>query len=234
MGGDTASAATGLGTVLHKVMETATDTSADALWRDVEARWGEFRFEAPWQSEVEKIRAKEMTTRLSHYLGDFERAGGTLLSSEKRFRLPIRLETGEAVLSGSIDRVEQLADGSAVIVDLKTGSHVPTTDAAVADHPQLGAYQLAFAAGHIEGLPENLPPGGAKLVIVSKGTQKKPYYDPKQSAFTDEEIRSFQERVATTARGMAGAVFVAQVGSHCLDPWSFGSCRIHVVKAVSA
>jgi superfamily I DNA/RNA helicase/RecB family exonuclease len=234
MGGDTSSTATGLGTVLHKVMETATDTSADALWRDVEARWGEFRFEAPWQSEVEKIRAKEMTTRLSHYLGDFERAGGTLLSSEQRFRLPIQLETGEAVLSGSIDRVEQLADGSAVIVDLKTGSHVPTTDAAVADHPQLGAYQLAFAAGHIDGLPENLPAGGAKLVIVSKGTQKKPYYDPKQSAFTDEEIRSFQERVAATAEGMAGAVFVAQVGSHCLDPWSFGSCRIHVVKAVSA
>lgn len=234
MGGDSTSTATGLGTVLHKVMETATDTSADGLWRDVEARWGEFRFEAPWQSEVEKIRAREMTTRLSHYLGDFERAGGTLLSSEQRFRLPIQLETGEAVLSGSIDRVEQLADGSAVIVDLKTGSHVPTTDAAVADHPQLGAYQLAFAAGHIEGLPENLPAGGAKLVIVSKGTQKKPYYDPKQSAFTDEEIRSFQERVAETAEGMAGAVFVAQVGSHCLDPWSFGSCRIHVVKAVSA
>jgi len=234
MGGDTSSTATGIGTVLHKVMETATDTSAAALWRGVEARWGEFRFEAPWQSEVEKIRAKEMTTRLAHYLGDFERAGGTLLSSEQRFRLPIRLETGEAVLSGSIDRVEQLADGSAVIVDLKTGSHVPTTDAAVADHPQLGAYQLAFAAGHIEGLPENLPAGGAKLVIVSKGTQRKPYYEPRQTAFTDEEIRSFQERVATTAEGMAGAVFVAQVGSHCLDPWSFGSCRIHVVKAVSA
>ena len=234
VGGDSSTTATGLGTVLHKVMETATDISADALWRQVEARWGEFSFEASWQSEAEKVRAREMTTRLSAYLTDFERAGGTLVSAERRFRLPISLAAGSAVLSGSIDRIEQLADGTAVIVDLKTGKHGPTSDSAVIDHPQLAAYQLAFASGQIDGLPPEVPSGGAKLVIVSKGTRKKPYYDPRQPAFGADELAAFESRVAMNAAGMAGSVFVAQIGSHCLDPWSFGSCRMHVIKAVSS
>jgi hypothetical protein len=33
---------------------------------------------------------------------------------------------------------------------------------------------------------------------------------------------------------MAGARFDARLGSHCLDPWSHGACRIHVIRAVSA
>ncbi len=234
VGGDSGSTSAGLGTVLHSVMETATDIRPEALWEAVESRWGEFTFEAPWQSEVEKVRAREMTGRLSAYLTDFERAGGTLLTAERRFRLPIELDTGEAVLSGSIDRIEQLADGSAVIVDLKTGKHAPTSNAAVADHPQLGAYQLAFASGRIEGLPAELPSGGAKLVVVSKGTRAKPYYDPMQEAFAEDELDAFRRRVAADAEGMAGSVFVARIGAHCLDPWSFGTCRIHVVRAVSS
>ena len=234
VGGDTGTTATGLGTVIHQVMETATDVRPEALWRAVEERWGEFSFEAPWQSEVEKARAREMTRRLSAYLTDFERAGGTLLTAERRFQLPIRLAAGTAMLNGSIDRVEQLADGTAVIVDLKTGAHAPTSDGAVINHPQLAAYQLAFATGQIEGLPAGLPAGGAKLVVVSKGTRKKPYHDPHQPAFGADELEAFRGRVAANAEGMAGSVFLAQIGSHCLDPWAFGSCRVHVIKAVSS
>jgi hypothetical protein len=33
---------------------------------------------------------------------------------------------------------------------------------------------------------------------------------------------------------MGGATFLAEISSHCLDPRSHGSCRIHVIKQVSS
>lgn len=230
VGGGSSSVAANLGTLIHSVAETATDTSPDALFDAVQQRWGELSFEASWHSEVEKARARELTSRLSSYLRDFDAAGGQVVSRESSFELQV----GRATLRGKIDRVESFPDGTAVIVDLKTGRGDPATDDAVSDHAQLGAYQLAFASAAIESVPEGLVGGGAKLVIVSRGTRGADYAAPHQRAFTDEQLRAFRERVIDDADAMAGAVFIAQLGTHCLDPWSYGRCRIHVVPAVSS
>ena len=161
-----------------------------------------------------------------------------MLSAEGKFTLDVTLDVGVdaggAVLSGTVDRVEQLADGRAVIVDLKTGQGDPTGDAGVVDHPQLGAYQLAFHDGAIAGIPTGTELAGARLVIVSSGTQKQNYRNPTQQAFTPDELDAFRARVVHDAAGMGGAVFLAEIANHCLDPWSFGSCRIHVIKQVSS
>ncbi|WP_255576889.1 ATP-dependent helicase [Cryobacterium sp. 1639] len=239
IGGGDSSTAANLGTIIHKVMEDATDPelpqnpaliSAEALWAGVEARWGELVFDADWQSRVQKTQARELTDRLAAYLGDGARDGTRLLSAEGRFAL----ELDGAVLSGTIDRVERLPDGRAVIVDLKTGKGDATSDAGVADHPQLGAYQLAFSAGVIDGLEPGMELAGARLVIVSSGTQKQNYRNPTQPAFTPEELAAFSQRVSTDAAGMGAATFVAEIADHCLDPRSYGSCRIHVIKQVSS
>ncbi len=230
VGGGSSSVAANLGTLIHSVAETATDTTPDALFAAVTERWGELSFEASWHSDVEKARARELTSRLSAYLRDFDAAGGTVVSREGSFELQV----GRATLRGKIDRVESFPDGTAVIVDLKTGRNDPSTDEAVAEHAQLGAYQLAFASAAIDGVPEGLVNGGAKLVIVSKGTRGADYAAPHQKAFTAEQLEAFRSRVIDDADGMAGAVFVAQLGSHCLDPWSYGRCKIHVVQAVSS
>jgi superfamily I DNA/RNA helicase/RecB family exonuclease len=228
--GGSSNLAANLGTIIHEVAENAHDETAEALLAAVEARWGELSFETEWQSQIERKRAAELTRRLAAYLRDVGNAGAQLLQAEPSFELAV----GQARLRGKIDRVEQYPDGTAVIVDLKTGKNEPTTDAGVADNPQLGAYQLAFATGSIEGLPDGLASGGAKLVIVSKGNRAAEYLAPAQAAFTAEQLESFRQRVLGDARGMAGAVFVAQLGSHCLDPFKFGQCSIHVVPAVSA
>ena len=230
VGGSSSSTASNLGTIIHSVAETATDQSAEGLFAAVEARWGELSFEAGWQSEVEKLRARDLTARLASYLADFDRAGGTLLAAEGTFELPI----GHALLRGSIDRIESYPDGTAVIVDLKTGRYEPTTDDKVVEHPQLGAYQLAFESGAFGELTEGLTSGGAKLVVVSKGSRGSDYAAPRQQPFTPEQLDDFRARVVDDARGMADRVFIAEIGSHCLDPWSFGNCRIHVIQAVSA
>jgi RecB family exonuclease len=239
IGGGDSSTAANLGTIIHKVMEDATDPALspdpasitpDALWAGVEARWGELVFDADWQSRVQKTQARELTDRLAAYLGDGARNGTRLLSAEGRFAH----ELEGAVLSGTIDRVERLPDGRAVIVDLKTGKGDPTSDTGVAEHPQLGAYQLAFSAGVIDGLEPGMELAGARLVIVSSGTQKQNYRNPTQPAFTPDELATFTKRVTDDAAGMGGATFVAEIADHCLDPRSYGSCRIHVIKQVSS
>jgi len=230
LGGSTTNVASNLGSLIHGVAETTTEFSAEALFRAVEARWGEMSFEAVWQSEAEKLRARTLTQHLATYLRDFESNGGELISNEMSFELALQ----QARLSGKIDRVEVYGGTTAVIVDLKTGKNEPATDNAVADHPQLGAYQLAFASGAIDGVPEGLINGGAKLVVLSPSAKTRDYVDPKQAPMTDEQLEAFRQRVVEDARGMADSVFVARMSSHCTDPWSFGNCRIHVVPAVSA
>ena len=230
VGGGTSNTAANLGTIIHKVMEDSTDRSPDALWQGVEARWGELQFDADWQSRVQKVEARALTDRLASYLLDFERGGGSLLSAEGTFQLDV----DGAMLSGTVDRVERLGDGRAVIVDLKTGRGDPISDTGVAAHPQLGAYQLAFSEGAIEGIPADMPLAGARLLIVSSGTVKQNYRNPSQPTFNPEELAAFRSRVGDDAAGMGGATFLAEISSHCLDPRSHGSCRIHVIKQVSS
>ena len=234
IGGGTSNTAANLGTIIHEVMESGSGAGgvagAEELWAGVEARWPELVFDADWQSEVQKVEARALTDRLASYLGDFSRAGGELLSAEGRFSLDL----GSAVLSGTIDRVERLADGRAVIVDLKTGKGDPIGNAGVVDHPQLGAYQLAFHEGAIAGLDPDMQLAGARLVIVSSGTAKQNYRNPTQPAFSPEELTAFRDRVGATADKMGDRVFLAEIASHCLDPRSFGACRIHIIKQVSS
>ncbi|MBG6212989.1 superfamily I DNA/RNA helicase/RecB family exonuclease [Cryobacterium sp. CAN_C3] len=228
--GGSSNTAANLGTIIHKVMEDATEHRPDTLWQAVEARWNELDFDADWQSRVQKVAARALTDRLASYLLDFEHGGGELLSAEGTFQL----EVSGAVLSGTIDRVERQADGRAVIVDLKTGRGDATSDDGVAEHPQLGAYQLAFQEGVIEGVPGDMTLAGARLVIVSSGTVKQNYRNPTQPAFTPEQLDAFRTRVGSDAAGMGGATFIAEITSHCLDPRSHGFCRIHVIKQVSS
>ena len=235
IGGGSTNTAANLGTIIHKAMEDTPPNrpearTPDALWAAVEARWGELVFDSDWQSQVHKVEARGLTDRLAAYLGDFERSGGELLSAEGHFTLDVN----GAVLSGTIDRVERLADGRAVIVDLKTGRGDPTGDKGVVDHPQLGAYQLAFADGVIAGVDPGMDLAGARLVIVSSGTQKQNYRNPTQDVFTPEELDAFRTRVGDDATLMGGAVFQAEIANHCLDPRSFGACRIHIIKQVSS
>jgi superfamily I DNA/RNA helicase/RecB family exonuclease len=230
VGGGTSNTAANLGTIIHKVLEESTDRSPDALWQAVDSRWNELHFDAEWQSRLQKVEARVLTDRLASYLLDFEHTGGALLSAEGTFALDV----DGAMLSGTVDRVERLRDGRAVIVDLKTGRGDPISDAGVAEHPQLGAYQLAFTEGAIDGIPPGTPLAGARLVIVSSGTVKQNYRNPTQPPFTPDELAAFRRRVGEDAAGMGAATFVAEISSHCLDPRSHGSCRIHVVKQVSS
>ncbi|MFF1634055.1 ATP-dependent helicase [Leifsonia sp. NPDC058248] len=227
--------AAGIGTVVHAVMEEVstepgTDLSVERIWSGVESRWGELQFESPWLEEKERRRTRRLAEGMSDYLRDFDRAGGVLLGSEGEFTL----ELGQALVSGKIDRVERTPEGTIVIVDLKTGKTVPPK-AKVAEHAQLGAYQLALEHDAIEQARDaELPSGGAKLLFVSKGTRGRTYQEAAQERLDTDGLDRLRKRVAAAAEGMAANTFVAVLDLDERDPHAKYEYRIHLVPAVSA
>lgn len=234
LGGDAGSVTAGLGTLIHAALEHADGADEDALWRAVEERWGELEFEAAWIERAERVRARDLVSRLGRYLRDVEAAGTRLLSAEPHFELEIPVEGADlpAVISGTVDRVELTAHGSVVIVDLKTGRSQATCPGAAAGNPQLSAYQLAHERGAIPAAA-GLPPGGAKLLVL-KQTRSSPYATPAQEPFDDDTRDAFLSRIQHAVQVMGGREFLAPYEAHCRDDHTHGLCRIHTVGAVSA
>jgi superfamily I DNA/RNA helicase/RecB family exonuclease len=230
--GTQSSVAMGLGTIVHWAMETATDPAVEAIWSAIEGRWNELLFESPWLAEQQKRAARILAGGVAEYLADFGREHKQLVAAERRFEL----EIGRATVNGSIDRVERDAGGAVVIVDLKTGSAITRQDQ-IDEHPQLGAYQLAYAEGVLDEFLDELGEhhsGGAKLLYVKKGLRSKLYREGVQAPLDDEQLEGFRERIRQAAAGMAQAAFLGAVD---LDRWSsfdVTSRKLHRVRAVSS
>ncbi len=230
--GTRASSAMAIGTIIHWAMETATDASVDSLFAAIEGRWGELLFESPWMSEHQKLAARRLAAGVAEYLADFDRDGKQLVAAEGRFQL----EIGRATVNGSIDRVERAADGSVVIVDLKTGRAI-TRQNEIDEHPQLGAYQLAYADGKLDEFLDALGAhsgGGAKLLFVKEGLRGKSYRVAEQAQLDAEALDGFRRRISQAAALMAAAEFT---GTLDLTGWGASvdsAAKLHRVKAVSS
>ena len=223
--------AASIGTLVHAVVEEIGnrddgDTSIDTIWSAVEQRWRELRFEAGWVAERERRGARAMAEGAAGYLANFADDGKLLLGAEGRFTLVV----DRVRISGTIDRVEASADGTTVIVDLKTGRTPPTGEQTAA-HPQLAAYQLAARVGEI---PNAGVLGGAKLVYLAKPARGVAYTERVQQPFDADAEAAFRRRLADIGRTMAGNAFdgPAELGYRSrFAGWQY---RVHLVPAVSA
>jgi superfamily I DNA/RNA helicase/RecB family exonuclease len=220
-----------VGTIVHWAMEHATEPSVEALWAAIESRWNELSFEAPWMGEHQKRATRILAAGVAEYLADFARDGKTLVGAESRFGLDI----GRARVNGSIDRVERSDDGAVVIVDLKTGRPM-TRQEDIDAHPQLGAYQLAYAEGVLDEFLASLgahSSGGAKLLFVKSGIRKKLYREAVQAPLDDGGLEAFRTRIREAADGMAKAYFTGLLE---LEGWGSGdpSRALHRVRSVSS
>ena len=233
--GRTSGTAQGIGSIIHTVMEHAVEhsepLSSDELWKQVDSRWHELSFEAPWLSEATRTKARKMVDALAQYLGDFHTDGKTLLASEGGFSLDV----GRARVRGYIDRIEKDSIGRVVIVDLKTGKNVPGKKD-IPEHAQLACYQLALTEGALETVPEGLEPGGAKLIYISDGVSGKLYREVVQDTYDEKAIAAITERIERASTLMAGQSFQVPllVSEERGDPYSRYEFRIHTVPAVSA
>jgi RecB family exonuclease len=230
-----------LGSLVHKALELGAVVNEESLWKLVESKWHTLSFESDWLEQAGERKAKKMIGNMVQYLRKFEADGASVIGREVSFEF----EIGKALVRGQVDRLELYPDGRVMIVDLKTGSKAFTAEEA-REHAQLGLYQLAFENGAFDlanGNDEVIWPAdfdpktarlaGAKLLLVSGD---KPTEREQGSIAEDSSAKQkFESIVAAATRGMAMTeqVFVAKVGSHCTNENEFGSCQIHLTRAVS-
>ncbi|GAA2034239.1 ATP-dependent DNA helicase [Terrabacter terrae] len=201
--------AASVGTFVHDIVAELPDASLETLQQEVDARWGRLGLKPGWVTERTRKEAHEMVARFTAYRDaaerDWERVG-----IETDFRVTV----GRAVVAGRVDRIERNAEGHVRIVDLKTGKSKPTR-AELAEHGQLGAYQVAVEEGGFEQLGDRS--AGAALVFIGKGglSGLKPSVltqDPLAGSADPTWARALVEE---TAEGMGAAEFRASQGKAC-------------------
>lgn len=225
-----ATAAQGFGNVVHvladEVASSRTPADLDVLMERLDSVWNGLAFDAPWKSEQEKDHARAALERFLRW-HVLDRGGRTPTASEHDF--DVTLEAGEYAvrIRGSMDRVEQDAEGRAYVVDFKTGKGAPTKDE-VAAHPQLAVYQLAVREGAVDEVfdgkrPE---PGGAELVQLRQSAPKKEGGDafPKVQAQEPLAGEWVSDLLATAAGKVLDERFTPTTGTHCAHCTFRASC----------
>jgi superfamily I DNA/RNA helicase/RecB family exonuclease len=225
-GGSSGSFSASLGSLIHEVLEVSESSELEELEKLKLSRWNSLEFEADWLEQLGKRQAARMLTNLASYLKKFEEEGGKVLAREQNFSF----ELGNIQVRGQVDRIEQLADGNVVIVDLKTGKLAATAQD-TESNPQLALYQMAVLEGGFEKV-ERLDPkalAGAKLLIV--GGAK--FTERNQAAMGESESVRFKKLLLDSSEGMSRPVFIAQLSNHCEQDREYGSCSLHLTPAVS-
>jgi superfamily I DNA/RNA helicase/RecB family exonuclease len=192
-----------LGTLVHAIAEDLPRGSLAELRAELDRRWPQLALPDGWPSRQLRQRAERMVERLAAYVA----AAGEPLLVEAEFDL----EVGQARLRGKIDRVEAAGDGAVVVADLKTGRSAPSK-AEAAEHPQLGAYQLAVEAGALD-LPDGTRSAGAQLVYVGTPTVAPTVRE--QGALRPEPDGSSWARALV--EGAAGTMAAARFDAHPND-----------------
>lgn len=225
-----ATAAQGFGNVVHvladEVASGRTPADLDVLMERLDSVWNGLAFDAPWKSEQEKDQARAALERFLHW-HVLDRGGRTPTASEHDFDVTLEAGAYAVRIRGSMDRVEQDAEGRAYVVDFKTGKGAPTKDE-VAAHPQLAVYQLAVREGAVDEVfdgrrPE---PGGAELVQLRQPAPKKEGGDafPKVQAQEPLAGEWVSDLLATAAGKVLDERFTPTTGAHCAHCAFRASC----------
>ena len=214
------------------MLEEASDESEAALDTAVESKWHTLDFESEWVERSQRKKARDMVKWLAAYLAEKKAANIEAIAREQKIQATI----GQAKISGNIDRIERSPDGQIQIVDLKTGAVDKFAVNSMDDNAQLALYQLAYEHGGallIPGVVEGDRLIGASLIFPgAKATRT-------QSSLSREANPALHdhwlEQVRSAVRGMAmsDGFFVANIGSHCHDDYSYGDCTTFLTEAVS-
>jgi superfamily I DNA/RNA helicase/RecB family exonuclease len=208
------------GIVIHAAAALAADGADDAdITKRIDEAWHHLDFGSAWYSAKQRDQAERMVRKFL----DWHRANPRQVVAIEK---DLRVSVGQVEITGRVDRLERDADGTAIVVDLKTGSSRPA-DEDLGRHPQLGVYQLAVLLGAFEemGLTQ---PGGAELVQVGRAGLTARARVQRQGALTaDPEPGWALDLVETVATGMAGSVFTAKVNPGCRVCPVAACCPLH-------
>jgi superfamily I DNA/RNA helicase/RecB family exonuclease len=216
------------GTLVHTLVQAvAGRIPPDQLRRALETAWDAVDLGSQWFSRHELDRTGAMLDTFENWLqgtrGELTEAG---VEVQVDGILAARSEDEPAVaLRGRIDRLEHDPDGRPVVIDVKTAKTVMSKEDA-RNHHQLATYQVAAAAGAIEGEPAG-EPGGARLVFVAKPHNKDGATQRIQEVPTPEKLEEWRDTVHRAASATQGPVFEARVNDGCRHCPVKSSCPAH-------
>jgi len=195
--------AASVGTFVHDIVAEHPDAPREQLDAEVDARWGRLGLPPGWVTDRTRREAHDMVARFAAYRDAAERE-----RERVGVETPFRVQVGRAVIAGRVDRIERDRDGGLRIVDLKTGTSKPTK-AELAEHGQLGAYQVAVEEGGFTTLGDHS--AGAALVYIGKGglTGLQPAVMTQEAVTTAPDPTWARTLVEATADGMGAATFTA-------------------------
>lgn len=210
-GGAPPGPAQGVGNLVHAAAMLAEDAAVDRerLVEYITGRFDAIELAARWLAGAEQARAEAMVDKLLRWLATNPRR---LLAIEQEFAVRLADPLRPVELTGRVDRLEVDESGRLVVIDLKTGKSAAVTEAELAEHPQLAAYQAAVEAGAFEEHGDES--GGAALVQL--GTPTKEAKEQGQAALSEGGEPGWAGAlVRRTAETMAASTFHAVANSRC-------------------
>ena len=233
----------GLGVILHSAMETAEGIDEESLWRVVEARWGELEFDAAVAGAPVAAPARATSCgACTRYLGSFEASGGTLLGRRAALRDPARVRSGCRATgapgivrqrlhrprradrrgAGRHRRPEDRQEGAA---DRREGRRQPAARRVPAG--------LRVRAHH--RAPRAPRPAERSCSSSCRPSAPVDFVSPPSRPSTTSAAPRSSPRVAHGRHDDGGrSPSRAPYEEHCRKDHSYGLCRIHTVRAVSA
>lgn len=221
-GGRGTSSAQGFGSIVHAiaadVVAQGIDPDPSQLAVHLDEVWSQLEY-APWIGRREKAAAVEALGRFA----DWHRANPrSVLAAEHPFEVDLDVDGRAVHLSGSMDRVEVDADGAVHVIDLKTSKN-PPSDKSIAEHAQLGLYQLVVQHGAVPDAPDGGRPGGAELVQLRGENTKVPGHPKVQpQGAPSPDVPFFAvEQLRSSVRTIVDEHFVATVSEAACKYCSF-------------
>lgn len=216
------------GSLVHTLVQAlAGRIPPDQVERALERAWDSVDLGSQWYARRELERTRAMLDTFSAWLrgtrGELTEVGVEI--AVDGILEPRTDDEPRVRLRGRIDRLERDPDGRPVIIDVKTARH-PVTKEAAQEHAQLAAYQVAAAAGAIDGQPA-AEPGGARLVFVAKPHNKEGATQRVQPPLDAETLDRWRDVIHEAAAATRGPQFLARVNDGCRHCPVLSSCPAH-------
>lgn len=200
-----ANAAASFGTSVHNALQVfyqmykADDTvGLEQLIEQLHKMWIPLGYASQAHERRMKKEGEEMLTK---FYTEHHKPGIVIVDLEKLFRIKI---SDQVYVSGKIDRVDQLEDGSIEIIDYKTGAK--PNEKELKDNIQLATYLMAAGEKSLYNKP------AAQVVLTFYYLQDNAKISMKKS---DEDILKTKERILQSTAQMATGEYKPTVGIHC-------------------
>lgn len=229
------------GTLVHTLVQAvAGHLPEEMVQQEMDRAWEQVDLGSPWYSRHELARHRQMLDAFRNWLQatryELTESGvevGVDVVLKASDLKASDLEAGSLVdgdglpdvrLRGRVDRLERDGDDRPVIIDVKTARNAVSKQAAE-EHAQLATYQVAAAAGGLDG--QGQEPGGARLVFVAKADKHGVATERIQQPLTPERAQEWRQTIHTVAAATRGPEFTATVNETCSHCPVIASCPSH-------